>query len=80
MYELSNGHERFFEDNEMGGICGIVQDSQCGRIDPKLLSLMVVQMRKTHQCSSSVDSWGRCVWVCATSDFFSRNSCDQGSW
>ena len=51
----------------MGGICGIVQDSQYGQIDPKLLSPMVAQMHKTHQCSSSVDSWGTmCLGVCHT--------------
>jgi asparagine synthase (glutamine-hydrolysing) len=54
----------------MGGICGIVQDNQDGRMDPKLLSPMIAQMNKARQGSSSVDNWGTvCLGVCHAPTF-----------
>ena len=54
----------------MGGICGIVQDSRDGRIDPKLLSPMIAQLNKGTQGPSSVNNWGTmCLGVCHAQTF-----------
>ena len=54
----------------MGGICGIVQDSREGRMDPKLLSPMLAQLNKTNKCSSSINNWQTMyLGICHTPTF-----------